>query len=313
MHEFCIDAVVKPGDGDLLRHLYAVVLQIIHHFRRIIVRGQGHSPGLDKAIQIVAVHDTAQRKILGEKNMALFSAVNPGRAHLMLKSFPAVMVCAGITLGDKDGLGVPVVQQILCNHGAAAEIISPHVDVVVLRLGIGVNQDHIFVELPAQLLVFLFVQSQDDKTIHIPSGGNLCHLVRIFVLAIDQHDIISVSMGCLFYTRQKFCHKGIAQRRDAVDTAVAQHQSNDAGPFAGQLTGRCIRDIALLVQNFRNFPDHFLGNLFGVAVQHIGHCCPAYTNLICNILQTLHGCSHAPCLISRNTNGFQRNHIIFIQ
>ena len=43
-------------------------------------------------------------------------------------------------------------------------------------------------------------------------------------------------MGCLFYTRQKFCHKGIAQRRDAVDTVVAQHQSNDAGPFAGQLT-----------------------------------------------------------------------------
>ena len=298
MHEFCIDAVVKPGDGDLLRHLYAVVLQIIHHFRRIIVRGQGHSLGLDKAIQIVAVHDTAQRKILRKKNMALFSAVNPGRAHLMLKSFPAVMVCAGITLGGKDGLGVPVVQQILCNHGAAAEIISPHVDVVVLRLGIGVNQDHIFVELPAQLLVFLFVQSQDDKTIHIPSGGNLCHPVRIFVLAIDQHDIISVSMGCLFYTRQKFCHKGIAQRRDAVDTAVAQHQSNDAGPFAGQLTGRCIRDIALLVQNFRNFPDHFLGNLFGVAVQHIGHRCPAYTNLICNILQTLHGCSYAPCLIS---------------
>ena len=169
---------------------------------------------------------------------------------------------------------------------------------MVLRLGIGVNQDHIFVELPAQLLVFLFVQSQDDKTIHIPSGGNLCHLVRIFALAIDQHDIISVSMGCLFYTRQKFCHKGIAQRRDAVDTVVAQHQSNDAGPFAGQLTGRCIRDIALLVQNFRNFPDHFLGNLFGVAVQHIGHCCPAYTNLICNILQTLHGCSYAPCLIS---------------
>ena len=298
MQEFCIDAVVKPGDGDLLRHLYAVVLQIIHHFRRIIVRGQGHSPGLDKAIQIVAVHDTAQRKILGEKNMALFSAVNPGRAHLMLKSFPAVMVCAGITLGGKDGLGVPVVQQILCNHGTAAEIISPHVDVVILRLGIGVNQDHIFVELPAQLLVFLFVQSQDDKTIHIPSGGNLCHPVRILVIAIDQHDIISVSMGCLFYTRQKFCHKGIAQRRDAVDTVVAQHQSNDAGPFAGQLTGRCIRDIALLVQNFRNFPDHFLGNLFGVAVQHIGHCCPAYTNLICNILQTLHGCSYAPCLIS---------------
>lgn len=54
----------------------------------------------------------------------------------------------------------------------------------------------------------------------------------------------------------------------------------------------------LLVQNFRNFPDHFLGDFFGVAVQHIGHCCPAYTNLICNILQTLHGCSYAPCLIS---------------
>ena len=94
-------------------------------------------------------------------------------------------------------------------------------------------------------------------------------------------------------------NKGIQVDEDlAVDTVVAQHQSNDAGPFAGQLTGRCIRDIALLVQNFRNFPDHFLGNFFGVAVQHIGHGCPAYTNLICNILQTLHGCSYAPCLIS---------------
>ncbi len=105
----------------------------------------------------------------------------------MLKSFPAVMVCAGITLGGKDGLGVPVVQQILCNHGAAAEIISPHVDVVVLRFGIGVNQDHIFVELPAQLLVFLFVQSQDDKTSTF-IGRQSPHAVRIFVLAIDLHE-----------------------------------------------------------------------------------------------------------------------------
>ena len=111
MHEFCIDAVVKPGDGDLLRHLYAVVLQIIHHFRRISQR-PGQSPGLDKAIQIVAVHDTAQRNILGEKNMALLRSQSRQSAS-DAEIFPAVMVCAGITLGGKDGLGVPVVQQIL--------------------------------------------------------------------------------------------------------------------------------------------------------------------------------------------------------
>ena len=187
--------------------------------------------------------------------------------HRLFEAHPAVIIAVLIGFCDEQGFLIAAGIEVFPDLITAGVIVYTNILEGVGSLGVGIDQDHFFVQLAGKPAVLFFVVPEDDKPLDIPFGSDVHYILDIF--AADEHDVVAFFFCFHLDGSDQLAHERVLKGLHAVSIVKAKYYAYDPGTMTGKHHGAHVGNVVPLFEDCRDLINGCLGNPLGIAIYDI--------------------------------------------
>ena len=220
-----IKIIIKAGNGNLIRNPDSPVCKKIDGLHSCVIRRKCQCLCLQKMRQQLFIFFQSAPGFLGNHHIAGAAAEAAIFFHSLFESKPSGIITVLLCFRNKKCPVVSTGMQIFPDLISAGIIIHSYILKAISTLRIGIDQYHFFIQLSGKLMILFFIIPYNDKTLYIPTGCHIYHIIDPFTA--NEHNIIA-SVFCFDLQRSgDLSHKRILQRLHTMNEGKTKNHSND--------------------------------------------------------------------------------------